>query len=199
MTASTLSPLLLVGALVLLALPATAHESESERDYEVAFDRTWAVGVYATGLEGEYGAIGLGGRLRLELLPILGLEVFAETVTVDWPGADRADFPVGFSLYVPIALTDSLRIRPTAGMCAMFSFIDGAFEERKGAQDIAFGLHGGAGIEYAFGSTVSVFADAKGIVYWSHERDVKRWTATVGETLEDTGHFQVNVGVQLHL
>ncbi len=201
MAASRIAPgrALLAAAVVLFALPASGQDAEPAHAEERAFDSPWALAVYGTSWSGEYSALGLGGRARFEFSESAGLEVFAEMLDADWPGADRRDYPVGFYLYVPFDLTSSLRLRPMAGMCAMFSFVGGGTDGAPEAQDILFGLDAGAGLEWAPWSAVSLFVEARGIVYWGHGRDVQSWTSDIGERLEETGHFQVSAGLQVHL
>lgn len=195
-----LIPTLMTGVAIAALLTARPARSEHPTVHdETAFDHPWALAAYATGWHGAYGALGAGARLRLEFGDWIGVQVFAEALAVEWPHGSRRDVPAGFDLYIPIQLTGSIRLLPLAGMCAMFSFIQSEFVEAPDADDILFGVHGGLGAEIAVGRRVSLFVDAKAITYWGHEREVEAWTGAVGETLTQTWHAQVSLGIQVHL
>lgn len=192
-------------ALSLAATNAAAHErvapiADVQQEAEPAFDKTWALGAYLnTWRAGDYDAFGVGGKLRFEPLSWLGVEVFAEIYDVDWPTASRQDVPIGFSLYIPIALTDWLRVRPMLGACSTFSFIESKREGAPGADDVLFGVHGGAGVELAVAQEWSIFLDAQGVVWTGHDRTVEGWTGAVGEELSTTSNLQLSFGLQMHL
>lgn len=178
--------------------PAMAHE-DPDVVVDGAFDRWFGVGAYAAGWEGGYRAVGVGGKIRFELIDMLGLEVFAEALVVEWPTADRHDFPMGFWLYVPWTLTEGLRLEPKLGLCLNISQIEGDEGGAPGAEDILFGFNAGLGLEYELGRVLSIFIDTHLIGYWGHERDVVRWTGAVGEDLVASWHFRMAAGVMLHL
>lgn len=166
---------------------------------EGAFDRSWALAAYAAGVEGDYSALGVGGRLRWEPLPFFGMEVFAETTWVEWPGASRQDVPLGFNLYVPFSLTDWLRVRAMAGLCVSFSFIESAFDDRTNADDVRFGIHAGGGVELALGDRVSIFLDAQWFGYLGHDRSVDDYSAALADALTDEHALQFDLGLTIHL
>ncbi len=162
------------------------------------FDRTTALAGYAAGWAGSYGAAGLGGRLRVEPLRYAGVDLFAEHYVVEAPQGFRHDHPIGFDLYVPVALGGGVRVRPLAGMCAVGSFVRSEVEDAPGADDVLFGVHGGAGVELALGERVSAFLDGKAVAWAGHDRAVRGWTGSVGSELSAFGVAQVGLGLQVH-
>jgi hypothetical protein len=163
------------------------------------FDSTVALGGYASGWGGSYGAAGLGGKLRLEPLRHLGVDLFAEHYAVGTPHGFRHDHPIGFDLYVPLALPHDLRLRPLLGMCAVGSFIQSTAPDAPGADDVLFGAHVGLGLEVPVGASLSGFLDAKTVGWVGHDRAVQGWTGAVDSGLSPFGVAQVNVGVAVHL
>lgn len=163
------------------------------------FDKTWALAGYVATWQGSYASAGLGGRLRFEPIDWLGLDLFAEAHLVDWPGTIRHDYPIGFNLYVPFALTDWLRVRPMIGLCAVFSFIEPANAHAPGADDVIFGAHAGGGIEVALAEWASVFLDGQAVGWFGHDRAVLQWTGHVEEELGITMGAQGSLGLQIHL
>lgn len=159
-----------------------------------------ALSAYAVGWEGAYGGIGVGGRLRFEILPgTFGVETFAEHLVVESPSGVRHDHPIGFSLYMPIALGEVVRLKPLIGACTVFSFVEPNSKHAQRTDDIIFGVHAGLGIEVAIDHDLSFFADAEGIAYVGHDRTYGGWTASVGGDLAMTGIFQATAGLQVHL
>ena len=180
--------------LSLCATPALAQE----RDEPHAFEREFAIAVYATGPTGSYHAGGVGGRLRWEPFDFLGVEAYLEATIVDWPGGGfRHDYPNGFNVYVPIRF-DDLRLRPYLGFCDILSFVEPEQEGAPRADDVLFGVHGGLGAELAVHRMWSVFADAQANVYMGHDRTAEGWTGGVEEELTFFWNVQLNLGVQLH-
>lgn len=174
--------------------PATA--SRHPRD---AFARPFALAGYAAGQAGAYGAAGVGGRARWEPFPRLGVEVFSEHLAVQWPGGFRHDHPIGFNLYAPFAVTETVRVRPLLGFCAVFSFIEPEKPSGPRADDILFGAHAGMGVEIAIEDRISWFFDAQVIGYLSHDRTLHGWTGGVGDQLRTLAVFQPATGLQIHL
>ena len=165
-----------------------------------AFDKPFALAGYAVGWAGAYEAAGVGGRARWEMARgSFGVEVLAEHLAVDWQGGFRHDHPIGFNLYVPFALSKNVRIRPLLGACTVFSFVEPAHAGAPRADDILFGVHGGAGIEVAIDDMLSWFLDAQGIVYLAHDRTSAGWTGAVGPDVHSIAVFQPTTGLQLHL
>ena len=177
---------------------AQAPTLEAEAQVGV-FERDWALSSYVSTWQGDYQSIGLGGRLRYEPLDMLGLEVYGEAFYVDWPETIRHDYPVGFNIYAPWAVTSWLRLRPLFGFCAVFSFIEPLHEHAPRADDVMFGVHGGGGVEVGVSDTWSIFFDTQEVVYFGHDREVDGWTGAVGEALETNVTAQINLGLQLHL
>ncbi len=163
------------------------------------FDHPVALGGYASGWGGSYGAAGLGGKLRLEPLRHLGVDLFAEHYAVESPSGFRHDHPIGFDLYTPIGLPAGLRLRPLLGMCAVGSFIQSRSEDAPGADDVLFGVHAGLGLEVPVSSAVSGFLDAKTVGWIGHDRAVSGWTGSVDSRLSTFGVGQVNLGLAVHL
>ena len=72
----------------------------------LAWEHTFAIGIYGAGQGGAYAGGGLGARLRWEVIEHwLGVEVFGESFLIN---ADtdrlRHDHQVGFNLYMPFEL-----------------------------------------------------------------------------------------------
>ncbi|HEY8427938.1 MAG TPA: hypothetical protein VIL20_06165 [Sandaracinaceae bacterium] len=184
-------------ALVMFASTPAFAQSEPEPPIS-AFDREWALAGYATGHAGSYLAGGIGGRLRWEPLDWLGLEAYLEATIVDWPGGLRHDYPNGFNVYLPIRAGD-FRFRPFLGFCDILSFIEPEEQHAPRADDVLFGAHVGAGVEWAVHSMWSVFADLQANFYAGHDRTANGWTGGVDEQLSFFWYVQLNVGAQLHL
>ena len=109
---------MLVGAVV-AAQPVEPTQAAKKLS---PFDRTFGISSYATGWHGAYGGVGVGGRLRYEAFPFLGLDLFGEALLVPVPHGLRHDHPVGFNLYVPFRVGQVVRLRPLLGMCVTPSF-----------------------------------------------------------------------------
>lgn len=163
------------------------------------FDSVVALGGYASGWGGSYGAAGVGGKLRVEPLRHLGVDLFAEHYAVGTPHGFRHDHPVGFDLYVPIGLPHDVRLRPLFGMCAVGSFITSPTPDAPGADDVLFGAHLGAGLEVPVADAVSGFLDAKTVGWVGHDRAVQGWTGSVDAGLSPFAVAQVNLGLAIHL
>ena len=161
-------------------------------------DHQFGVGGYATGLQGEYGAAGVGGRVHWRVLSWLGLDLFADQLVVESAGGLRHDHPVGFDLSVPIRLSDNVQLRPIFGMCAVLSFIEPDRAEAPRADDVLFGVHGGAGLSYGFAKRWSMFADLKATAYAGHDRTAQMWTGGVDNEVSILAVVQASTGVQLH-
>lgn len=195
-------------ALALLTLTATPAlaQTEAEPQTEPApadetlspFDREWAIATYATGQAGSYLAGGIGGRLRWEPFQWLGVEAYLEATLVDWPGGFRHDYPNGFNLYVPVRAGD-FRFRPFFGFCDILSFIEPQQAHAPRADDVLFGVHGGAGVEWAVHSNWSLFADLQANFYMGHDRTVAGWTGGLGDDFSFFWNLQLNIGVQFHM
>ena len=205
-------------ATALSAAPAAAQETAQETtraagpavepsaeatlipyDQVHAFDREFAVGVYATGHAGSYLAGGIGGRLRFEPFELLGVEVYLEATVVDWEGGGfRHDYPNGFNLYIPIRV-DDVRFRPLVGFCDILSFVEPEQDGAPRADDVLIGAHAGFGAEFAVHSMGSLFVDLQVNLYGGHDRSVAGWTGGVGEDLVPFWNVQLNVGGQFHL
>ncbi|MBX3246744.1 MAG: hypothetical protein KF901_06125 [Myxococcales bacterium] len=194
-----LAPLLLAAALA-----PTVASADDTRDLvpwsqRHAFDRAFGVGVHVAGRAGYAEALGGGARLRWEPLRLLGVDVFAEGFSVRDPDQRRVDIPIGFDLAVPIRLGRHLRLRPLAGMCAVFSFRNPQREGVQATHDIHFGVHGGLGLELALGRFVSLGLDVRGILYFGHETHDGGWSSHVGDRLTTFGIAQANLGVMVRL
>ncbi len=164
-----------------------------------ALDRPLSFSAYGVGWAGAYAAGGLGGRLSFGLGRWVGVGLFGEALVVDVPGGLRHDHPIGFDLFVPVRLGERVRLRPEAGMCAVFSLHE---PERSGAprsDDVLFGLHAGLGLDVALASSLSVFADVKALGYLGHERVSSGWTGAVGGEYTTFGVGQASLGVTLHV
>jgi len=164
-----------------------------------AFERDFALGLYATGWAGHYEAVGAGARARWEPMDHLGVEVYTEHAKVRAEGGRQHDHPIGFNLYVPVHLTEWLRFRPLFGFCAVFSFFHPEQEGVDTIHDIHFGVHGGAGLELALGRFASLFLDLQAVMYFGHDRYTGGWMTHVGDELTTWGVAQGTAGLQIHL
>lgn len=162
-------------------------------------DRRWALGGYASAWGGSYEALGLGGRLSLRAFSRLGVQVFGESYLVRVPQGRRHDHPVGFDLFVPIALSDRVQLRPLGGFCAVFSFIDSQQDHTPAANDILFGVHAGLGLSWLFMPRVSLFSEVQAIGWLGHGRTSGRWTGGLDGKLRGTGVVQGTLGVEVHV
>jgi hypothetical protein len=164
-----------------------------------AFDRDFAGAIYGLGWTGPYDGYGGGLRLRWEPFEKLGVEVYSEHLRIDDPEGLRHDHPVGFNLYVPFRLTENFRVRPFFGFCSVFSFVHPSQVGAERIDDIQFGVHAGAGIEYALGRFVSIFFDAQLTSYFGHGRTNGGWSAHVGDSVDMWFIGAGALGVQVHL
>ncbi len=198
----TVATVLLAGSPAALSQEAAspAQEVEATSRLPGPWEQMFALSAYAVGWEGAYGGLGIGGRLRFEVVEgSFGVEAFGEHLMVEASGGIRHDHPIGFNLYIPIAIGESVRLRPLLGACTVFSFIEPTSKHTKRTDDILFGVHGGLGVEVAIDHDLSFFADAQGIAYVGHDRTYGGWTANVSEDLSMTGVVQVTAGLQVHL
>jgi hypothetical protein len=187
--------------LMLTALPALAGDAPTLYTTHAvsAFDRTFGIGAYATGWHGAYGGYGVGGRVRLEPWRFLGVDLFGEALLVATPAGVRHDHPIGFHLYMPFRVTESVRLRPLVGMCVVASFIEPTEPHAPRADDVLVGAQVGAGVDVALHSRVSLFAEAKAVVWVGHDRSVQGWTGAVGNQVEPFVVGQAQVGLMVHL
>ena len=190
--------LAVVITLVFGVLSGSASAQQAPRPVRSAFDRSFALGSYASAWAGAYDAIGGGGRLRWEPFELLGFEVFGEAHAVAWPGAIRHDHQLGFNMYVPIELTTWLRVRPLFGFCVILSRIEPGESSTPRADDVLFGIHGGAGIEASIDSWASVFLDVQAAAYMGHDRSQGGWSGGVGGDYVPFGNVQGVLGMAVH-
>lgn len=181
-----------------LSLASPAAAQDAPRPVRSAFDRSFAIGVYGSGWLGAYAAAGGGARIRWEPFDLLGFEVFGETHFVEWPSALRHDHQLGFNMYVPFELTSWLRVRPLFGFCVVISMIEPGETGTPRADDVLFGVHGGAGIEASIETWVSVFLDVQAAAYMGHDRAQGGWTGGVGGDYVPFGSVQGVLGVAVH-
>lgn len=175
------------------------EDSEAPWSERHAFDRDFAGAIYGLGWTGPYEGYGGGLRLRWEPFDKLGVEVYSEHLRVDDPDGVRHDHPIGFNLYVPFRLTENFRVRPLFGFCSVFSFVHPSQTGAERIDDIHFGVHAGAGIEYALGRFVSLFFDAQITSYFGHGRTSGGWSAHVGDNVDMWLIGAGALGVQVHL
>jgi hypothetical protein len=190
---------LVVATLAFGSAAFAAAESPAGDAPRSAFDQPFAISSYTQGWVGAYDAAGLGGRARWEFFQHkAGVEVFGEGMLVAWPGGgERHDIPIGFNLYAPIALGSRVRIRPLAGFCAVFSFIEPAQAGAPPSNDVLFGVHGGAGLEVAMVGPFVWFVDAQAVWYLGHDRTAANWSGAVSGSLGQAVIFQPTTGVEL--
>jgi len=173
-----------------------AAEAEAARG---PFDRAFGLATYYARWAGSYDAGGVGFRIRWEPDFPIGIDLYAELLDVDVPTGTRVNVPVGFNLYVPVALTEGFRVRGLAGLCASGSFTTGGGDDAPDAQDIQFGVHVGAGAELALGRRVTLFFDATYQGYWGHDQQVGTWSAAIGDELARRDNVELGLGLQVHL
>jgi hypothetical protein len=193
---------LVVLALALVTSSARASELEGETKPATSlpvFDQPLAIGGYTLGGFGAYDAGGVGGRARWEFWQHrAGLDLFGEAMKVDWSGGgSRYDIPIGFNIYAPLALGRRVRVRGMAGFCAVFSMIQPAQEGAPPANDVLFGVHGGAGLEVALAGPVVFFVDAQAVWYVGHDRTSQSWSGSVSGAFAETVVFQPSTGLLL--
>jgi hypothetical protein len=186
-------------AIAVAASAPSLARADEDTPIESAYQRPIAFGSYAVGWAGSYSAVGGGLRARWEMVPELGVEVFGETLFVEHQGGIRHDHPVGFDLFIPVMITPWLRFRPLFGFCAVFSLVEPEMAHAPRADDILFGLHGGAGLEAAIGTWISFFLDVQANVWIGHDRAAQGWTGGIEDTYVPFGTAQVALGVQIHL
>ena len=191
--------LALLFAVVSLAAHAEGPVLTKSVEHLGPFDRMFGIGAYATGWAGSYGAYGVGARVRLEPWSWVGVDLFGEAFMVTTPHGIRHDHPVGFNLYMPIRLGESMRIRPLIGMCVVASFIEPTEPQAPRADDVLVGAHAGGAFEVALGKRVSLFAEAKAVVWVGHDRTVQGWTGAVGNQVQPFVVGQGQVGIMVHL
>lgn len=191
------APIVLV-ATTLFALSAFGEEVSTRRPSASPFERRFGLAGYALGGAGSYAAGGVGGRLRFEALPFLGLDLYAEAMLVAVPRGVRQDHPIGFNLFVPFRVSERVRLRPFIGMCVTPSLLHAENPQAPRADTVLVGAHAGGGVEVALHDRLSFFVDAKAIAWWGNERSVEGWTnATTDLRWSFIG--QANVGLTVHL
>ena len=164
-----------------------------------AFDRNFALGVYGVGWTGGYLGGGVGGRARYELRETIGVDVYSDHLVIEAEGGRRHDHPIGFNLYIPYRLSESWRIRPLFGFCAVFSFYRPNREGAGQTDDVHFGTHAGVGLEAQFGRWLSFFLDVQGTAYLGHARYDGGWAAHIQDELSLWGVVEGKLGLQVHL
>ena len=127
----TLPIILFLLVLVVVAAPARAGSEPKS-----SFSRQFALGGYATGLEGAYGGGGVGGRAHWRMASWVELDLFADALIIESPAGLRHDHPIGFNLFFPIELSSHTRLRPLIGMCAVLSMIEPDQDHAPRADDV---------------------------------------------------------------
>lgn len=178
--------------------PAPTQSGDAGVGVKGALDRTFGIAAYGVGWAGSYGAMGVGGRVRVEPFAFLGVDVFGEGVVVDWPGAFRHDWQVGFDLYSPIRLGDRVRVLPKLGFCTVFSFVEPAMQGVPRADDILFGAHAGAALEVAVVGPVALFAELQALGWFGHNRSTHGWSAGIADSYTFFGNARLLLGTSLH-
>lgn len=188
-------------ALVFCAVANAAHADAPQpaRSPPATLDRPFAIASYTAGWLGSYSAIGVGGRVRVEPFSMLGVEVFGEAVGVDWSGAFRHDWQIGFDLYVPLRLASDVRLRPMFGFCSVFSFIEPPTSNAPRADDILFGAHVGLGLEGKLSDDVSAFVETHGVGWAGHARNTRAWTAGIEDSYTFFTTLRVLLGLTWHI
>jgi hypothetical protein len=193
-------PLVLALGLALSASPARADApfAASPPEAGLAAEHPFAFGVYASGWAGSYAAVGVGGRLRWEPFDELGVEVFGEAHLVEHAPGVRHDHQVGFNLYVPIRLGAGFRFRPLFGFCTVISMVEPEEQLAPRADDVLFGAHAGASLEWSANEWLALFVEAQGTGWVGHDRSTQRWTGAISDTYVPFGTAQLILGTSAH-
>ncbi len=191
----------LITATLSLASPSNAQDAPwRERR---AFDRRVSMGVYGVGYaaatDDAYRGAGIGAKLGVRLLPHLAVEVFTDHLVMEGQGDDvRHDHPVGFNLVVPFTF-GRFRLRPLAGFCASFSFIEHDLASTARSDTIAFGIHGGLGVEVELGRFFTAYLDVQQFLYVGDTRDGDSWASSATGEMSFFGVTQGVLGIAAHL
>ncbi|MFZ5442665.1 MAG: hypothetical protein ACOZQL_21830 [Myxococcota bacterium] len=196
MTARLLALVTMLGAMHALADETTTLRRAHAMS---PFDHTFGIGAYATGWHGAYGGAGVGGRIRIEALSWLGLDLFGEALLVSSPAGLRHDHPFGFNLFVPFRFGNVVRVRPLLGMCFVLSYIEPTNPQAPRADDVLIGAHAGAGLELALHSRLSFFVEGKGVAWMGHDRALQGWTGAVDNEMKPFAVGQAQLGFTFHL
>lgn len=186
-----------VTALAVALASSTAHAEPAAPAAASSFfeDSTWGAGLHYAHWEGAYASQGVGGRLRWE-----PFEYFGVDLTSEFLGNDGGfDIPVGFQLFVPVALGGGVRVRALAGLCTMMSLSKSASVEASAGDDIRFGFRFGGGAEMALGDRLWLFADAEWERYLGHSRKVSAWSSALDGDLGVTDRLALAIGLGIHL
>jgi hypothetical protein len=189
---------LLGSGLVLSALVASAEPTlVTQPSKPEPFAHRFGFAGYAMGWAGTYGAGGVGGRIRFEAFPRLGLDLFGEALVVAVPRGFRHDHPIGFNLFVPFRVSQAMRLRALLGMCVTASFLHPESPMAPRADTILVGAHVGGGVEVALHDRLSAFADAKAVAWWGNDRSVEGWTSATTD-LRWSFVGQLAIGLMVH-
>ncbi len=153
----------------------------------------------STGWAGAYGGGGVGGRIRYEAFPFLGLDLFGEALIVPVAHGLRHDHPIGFNLFVPFRIGQVVRLRPLLGMCVTPSFFHPEEAGAPRADTILVGAHAGGGLELALHDRLSFFLEAKAVAWFGNDRSVQGWTGAVGGEVRPFLLGQAQLGFTFHL
>jgi hypothetical protein len=189
---------LLGSSVVLWAMVAMAEPQVAGRPSQPQpFAHRFGIAGYAMGWAGSYGGGGVGGRIRFEAFPRLGLDLFGEAVAVAVPRGFRHDHPIGFNLFVPFRVSQAVRLRALLGMCVTASFLHPDSPMAPRADTILVGAHVGGGVELALHSRLSAFLDGKAVAWWGNDRSVEGWTSA---TMDLRWSFvgQLSMGLMVH-
>lgn len=196
---SMLNRTLVVAVTLMGALAAAQPVETTQVAKKSPFDRTFGIGTYATGWHGAYGGAGVGGRIRYEAFPFLGLDLFGEALLVPVPHGLRHDHPVGFNLYVPFRVGQVVRLRPLLGMCVTPSFFHPEEPGAPRADTVLVGFHAGGGVELALHDRLSFFLEAKAVTWFGNDRSVQGWTGVVSGEVRPFVLGQAQLGFTFHL
>lgn len=185
-----------------LAGQAWAQEvSESETplpQIKHTWEKPFAFGSYGVGWAGSYMGGGLGGRVEWQPFDYIGIRIYSDHLMLQSPSGTRHDHPVGFDAYVPIKLSDDLRIRPMFGFCTVFSFVEPEQANAPRADDVLFGPHLGVGFDWITTRNLTAFAELQGVAWVGHDRAIDGWSGTIGD-LEFTGVVQLVSGFSFYV
>lgn len=147
-----------------------------------------------------YALGGIGGHVRLRPFDWIRLELFSDHFLGDGTSHTRHDHEIGFTSQIPVVQSDRLLVYPMLGACAMLAVMSPKESatsrgESQSVDDIRFGVHVGAGTEWALGRGFTLQAQAEAIGYLGHQLIAYDFSARVSPDLKTTLAGQLMAGV----
>jgi hypothetical protein len=159
-----------------------------------------ATSVSAQALEAPMGisAVGLGSRIRFEP-GRLSIDVYGDRLMLDAGDGLRRQVPLGFTIGLPLGLTNRLSVRPQLGISALYSSFNALDSLDNRTEDLLIGLHGGAGLELALNHRISAFWDYSAVGYLSLVHNAGGLLGDYEQEKRRFGALQSAVGVRAAL